>query len=130
VRLKQPRGRSEKYLAALRSLPCVCCGATPSEAAHIRLKSQQWERITGIRTGAGGSEKPNDFWALPLCALHHRTGPTAEHRVGTVAFWRESGLDPHHIAHALNVAFPNHDAMVSVVAGVIHFNDFKTEKQP
>lgn len=119
LRKRQPRERSKAYLAALHCLPCVVCGSRQFvEAAHIRLRSAKWDEITGVRTGAGGAEKPSDRWCLPLCVEHHRTGPQAEHVIGTEAFWALHKLDPHAIADALHSAFPNYQAMAAVMLQV------------
>jgi hypothetical protein len=106
TRARKPRNRDKAYLAALHELACIKCGSRQCvEAAHVRLSSADWEARTGFRTGAGGSEKPSDVWALPLCASCHRTGPRAEHVVGTVAFYRQWGVDPHCIAYSFYDAF-------------------------
>ena len=67
-------------------------------------------------TGAGGGEKPDDRWALPLCAHDHREGDQAEHVIGTLAFWRLHKLDPHAIAAALYEAYPDERRMALVIA--------------
>ena len=114
--MKQPRMEDAAHLAALRRLPCVCCGETRGiEAAHIRLTSTEWAQRVGIRTGAGGGEKPADCWALPMCADHHRIGPEAEHKIGTKEFWRRRQRDPHAIAWALYEASPDRERMTSIV---------------
>lgn len=125
--LKAPRDRDKAYLAALHRVPCLICGAHGVEAAHVRLTSIEWAQRTGIRTGAGGAEKPSDMWCLPLCVKHHRVGPDAEHSMGTVAFWRKHQLDPHAIAHALYSASPNIEAMASIIARVQYFGAYRVE---
>lgn len=105
---REPRQHDERFLRALRRLPCLVCGVSGrTEAAHVRMTSAEWAEKTGVRTGAGGGEKPHDRWALPLCALHHREGPEAEHVIGTLAFHRLHNFDPHWIAHELWTAFQN-----------------------
>lgn len=71
--------RDEKYLAFIRTLPCVVCTKlaitqqhAPTEAAH---------------TGPHGmAQKAADDQALPLCARHHRLGNASLHRLGKL-FW-------------------------------------------
>jgi hypothetical protein len=63
--------RSWRYLAWIRSLPCVVCGA-PSEAAH-----------TG---NAGMSIKASDFSAVPICPDHHTAAADSYHKLGKHAF--------------------------------------------
>lgn len=72
--------RSSKYLAWIRSLPCVICRVTRNiEAAH---------------TGPHGmSQKSPDISAIPLCAYHHRTGPTSYHQLGSRKFQQVHKLD-------------------------------------
>jgi len=107
-----PKGRAPerhpRYLAALRRLPCLICAARPTEAAHIRLRTGPAD-ADGMQTGAGGAEKPDDRHAVPLCAHHHRTGPQAEHVIGTRAFWQLHDIDPHKAADALWTAFNGPD---------------------
>lgn len=83
---RQPRIRNPKYLAWLRLQPCACCGAAaPCEAAHIRSASpRDGKRAVGMQ------EKPDDRWALPLKAAHHRR----QHSMNELRFWREAGKDP------------------------------------
>lgn len=83
--LKAKRGRprrtsrwqSEAHLDYIRDQPCCICGAPPiSEAAHVRIGS-----------GAGMSQKPSDWRAVPMDrACHGR-----QHSVGERTFW--AGLD-------------------------------------
>lgn len=66
--------RDRKYLDSLRGEPCLLCGATPSDPAHIRYGS-----------GAGVGMKPADWYAVPLCHAHH----SEQHRIGEVTFWHK-----------------------------------------
>jgi hypothetical protein len=69
--------RDPKYLAWLRTLPCVVCGLGPCEAAHQRL------------LGGGTSSKPDDRYALPYCfACHHGV----EHNLngGILTLWNQN----------------------------------------
>ena len=70
----------EAYLAFIRKLPCIVCGAVRYvEAAHV-----------GAR---GLGQKCSDREALPMCPAHHRTGPDAYHVLGGKSFWKVWGLD-------------------------------------
>jgi hypothetical protein len=51
--------RSEAYLAAVRSLPCVCCG--------VNLRTQP-AHSNQLRFGKGRSIKASDATAIALCA--------------------------------------------------------------
>lgn len=49
--------------------------------------------LTGMGT------KPDDKYAVPLCAFHHRTGGKAsQHSMAEDKFWNLWGLDPFKIA--------------------------------
>lgn len=79
------------YLANLRKCPCVICGITPSEAAHLRMSSAEYFKSNGRR----------DRWALSLCAVDHRLGPKAQHTMGEQKFWDMHGIDPLPLADAM-----------------------------
>jgi Protein of unknown function (DUF968) len=81
--------RNLKYLAWIRTQPCVVCGKTGGiEAAH---------------TGPHGmAQKSSDTSAIPLCARHHRTGRDSYHKLGPRAFERQHGLDLRAIVARLN----------------------------
>jgi hypothetical protein len=60
--------RDRRYLAWIRTLPCVVCGST--------------RRIEASHTGPHGlGQKSPDSSAIPLCYRHHRTGPDSYHRL-------------------------------------------------
>jgi Protein of unknown function (DUF968) len=81
TKLRTPRPvRYSRYLAWIRTLPCVVCGVTRGiEASH---------------TGPHGlGQKSPDSSAIPLCAKHHRTGADSYHRLGPRKFSEEHKLD-------------------------------------
>ena len=61
--------RNPRYLAWIRTLPCLICGARRSiEASH---------------TGPHGlGQKSPDSSAIPLCTKHNRTGKDSYHKLG------------------------------------------------
>jgi hypothetical protein len=81
--------RNLKYLAWIRTLPCLICGRTGGvEAAH---------------TGPHGmAQKSPDTSAVPLCVRHHRTGRDSYHKLGARAFERRHGLDLRTVVERLN----------------------------
>jgi hypothetical protein len=81
--------RNRKYLAWIRTLPCLVCRRTSGvEAAH---------------TGPHGmAQKSPDTSAVPLCARHHRTGRDSYHKLGARAFERRHGLNIPAIVARLN----------------------------
>ena len=82
--------RNSRYLAWIRTQPCVVCGATRGiEAAH---------------TGPHGlGQKSPDSSAIPLCHKHHRTGKDSYHRLGPRRFSEVHNLDIPDIVRRLSV---------------------------
>ena len=52
--------RSNAYLIYIRQQPCIICQHSETDAHHVRIQSN-----------AGTGTKPSDFYAVPLCRLHH-----------------------------------------------------------
>src|SRR5260370_36636870 len=84
-----PPTRNPRYLAWIRTLPCLVCGRTTGiEAAH---------------TGPHGiAQKSSDRSAVPLCRPHYRTGRDSYHKLGPRAFERHHRLDLHEVVSHLN----------------------------
>ena len=82
--------RNPKYLAWIRTHPCVVCGASRGiEASH---------------TGPHGlGQKSPDSSAIPLCAKHHCTGNDSYHKLGPRKFSLVHGLDIPEIVRKLNL---------------------------
>lgn len=82
--------RNPKYLAWIRTQPCLVCGSTRwIEAAH---------------TGPHGlGQKSPDTSAVPLCSTHHRTGNDSYHRLGPRRFGEVHNLDLVAIVRRLNL---------------------------
>jgi hypothetical protein len=99
--LRQPRMHDDEFLARVRQLPCLfpLCNRVPVEAAHLRRGA-----IFDLGITESGSAKPHDALVVPLCALHHRLGEGAEHRIGSKSFWEAAHLDPTHTALRLYIA--------------------------
>ncbi|WP_336163560.1 DUF968 domain-containing protein [Acinetobacter ursingii] len=53
--------RDHKRLAAIRKLPCIRCGSSPSQAAHSNSSKH----------GKGRGIKSSDTFTIPLCAICH-----------------------------------------------------------
>ena len=81
--------RNSRYLAWIRTLPCVVCGSRKGiEAAH---------------TGPHGlGQKSPDSSAIPLCYKHHRTANDSYHRLGARRFAEAHNLDLPAIVRRLN----------------------------
>ena len=73
-RSRFPKRRCPEYLAYIRTLPCVICGASGVDPAHVRSR------------GAGGDDVGN---TVPLCRECH----DSQHTVGRVSFERKHRVD-------------------------------------
>ena len=81
--------RNPKYLAWIRTHPCVVCGASRGiEASH--------------KGPHGLGQKSPDSSAIPLCAKHHRTGNNRYHKLGPREFSQVHGLDISEIVRRLS----------------------------
>ena len=95
---RRPRYKDPKYLEWVREQDCVVCGekTQTEEAAHIRMEDADVGKpMTGMGT------KPDDFYVLPLCNLHHQQ----QHAVAEWAFWSRKKIDPVKTALALYVEY-------------------------
>lgn len=108
VTSRQPRDRDEAYLAAVRALPCLKCGATPcGEAAHVRMSSGAHGKKSGM------SMKPDDCWSLPLCHRCHMQ----QHTGGEEKFWHDMGINAVLLCVKLSAASPDQDKMTAICIG-------------
>src|ERR1700680_506133 len=82
--------RNSRYLAWIRTQPCLVCGSTRwIEAAH---------------TGPHGlGQKSPDASAIPLCPRHHRTGKDSYHKLGPRKFADVHNLDLADTVRRLNL---------------------------
>jgi DNA recombination protein Rad52 len=81
------RLRDESHLRAVRALPCLVCGRTPSHAHHLKFAQ-----------AAGVALKVSDEFVVPLCSVHH----DGLHRAGSEQdWWSRQGLSPLPLAHKL-----------------------------
>ena len=79
--------RSKTYLRHIASLPCVACGASPSECHHL-LRTR--EKAMGRKSG--------DNWCISLCQNCH----TGLHLDGNERRWLgERGIDGPELAGIL-----------------------------
>lgn len=90
------RWRSQAHCNFVRSHACsVCHSTTAIEVAHVRMGS-----------GAGMSQKPDDWRTVSLCKECHAT----QHRVGEPLFWdtvrRNGGVDVTDLIEAFCKASP------------------------
>lgn len=105
---KRPRVKDEAHLKWIRALRCCVCGAPGPDPAHIRSASG----LYGKRE-TGGSERPSDKWAVPLCRAHH----DEQHDAGNeLKWWASKGIDPFGLALALHHATGDDD----IAEGILH----------
>lgn len=104
---RRPRVENKNHLSFIRSLPCVCCGVYRGvEAAHVRLG----DPLYGKRD-AGGQEKPDDKWTLPLCSKHH----DEQHSMNEAEFWKALAIDPLRLALALFDSTGDEERAVQII---------------
>jgi hypothetical protein len=73
------RWRSQAHCNFVRSHACSFCGSTAAiEVAHVRVGS-----------GAGFSQKPDDFRTVSLCRECHRE----QHTIGERSFWGHKDVE-------------------------------------
>ena len=106
---KTQRKHDEGHLKAIRTLPCVVCGSSPCDAAHVRMSSA----AHGKRPSGMGS-KPDDSWTVPLCHEHHME----QHRIGELTFWFEVGISPFRLASLLYQVSPDIAAMRRIIGTI------------
>lgn len=90
---KPVRVRSPRHLAWIRTQRCLVpsCRLGPIEAHHERRG-----------TGGGGSMRPGDDWAVPLCLPHHHQG----HTIGWRTFEARYQVGVRRVAEAMALASP------------------------
>ncbi len=102
---RQPRVKDEEYLRFIRRLSCMICLHETVEAAHIRYADAE----RGKRDPGMGA-KPDDKWALPLCAEHHRLGRDAQHMRNERKWWKYwLGRDPLDLCELLYDCYPDEE---------------------
>ena len=70
--------KSKPYLDYIRKQSCIICQQSETDAHHVRIKNN-----------AGTGIKPSDFYAVPLCRLHH----LESHHYGRNTFFERHGVD-------------------------------------
>ena len=101
--------RSPDYLDMVRQLPCLYCGVSPCEAAHVRFASGAFGKASGM------GKKPDDRWALSLCADCYRLAKHAQHNHGEERFWEAIGINPLLVCQSLWAQRHDFVAMQAVV---------------
>jgi len=84
------RYNDAKYLAYIRSQPCIVCGFDGGCHPHHIL--------------SGSGKRNNDYFTVPLCSYHH-TGDEGIHTVGAKTFAQKTGVEFYSAAAALLVGY-------------------------
>ena len=92
--------RDEKYLAWIRTLPCLVPGCNVEAQAHHQNK----------RKHGGKGTTASDYRAAPLCIFHHRLGGYSgkmgsyhgEGKISGWGFWKYYAVDVEATIHNLN----------------------------
>ena len=101
------RIKDEAHLAFVRKLPSAVSGRYGCEACHIRSPSAiHHKKATGI------SQKPSDFWTLPLTPEEHRD----QHSGAEMEWWSRHGIDPFDLASKLYEVTGDIEAGTAVLA--------------
>lgn len=104
---KQPRKKSDDHLRFIRGLPCLVTGTRPVEAAHVRYGDPLYHKRP-----AGGGERPDDKWAVPLSPAEHRK----QHDMHEQDYWRQVGIDPLAVALQLWAHSGNDETGEKIIA--------------
>lgn len=90
---RKKTGKDKAYLEWLHTLPC---------SVSLCAERGVYQQIEAAHVGARGfGQKCPDSEAIPLCAWHHRIGPTSHHRLGKT-FWVYHGMDKEALIAELN----------------------------
>lgn len=105
----EQKGGDQAFLANVRTLPCLKCGNDPSEAAHVRFASAAFGKASAL------GRKPDDRFAVPLCAGCHRLDRDAQHNRSERLFWDALGINPLIVAERLYAQRHDLVAMENVI---------------
>jgi hypothetical protein len=83
---RRPRRENPKHLRFVSERPCIICGYTPCDAAHIKMADA---RVLKPQESGIGC-KADDRFTLPLCRRHH----DQQHAMPERRFWQRYHLDP------------------------------------
>lgn len=105
---KKKQGDDPKYMAYIRTLPCVVCWKAYFESGFQPVtfaaedRGRQTTRTEVAHVGVRGiGQKAFDRFTLPMCSSHHRTGKFAHHVMGR-NFFTYHGLDRDALVNELN----------------------------
>lgn len=91
-RAKVPARDAKGFKSFIHDLPCVICGASDIEAAHISYDDLRYGKV-----GRAGYRKEDDRWLIPLAKPYH----DEQHSMNEREFWRMHEIDPVRVSAAL-----------------------------
>jgi hypothetical protein len=83
---RRPRRENSNHLCFISERPCVICGYTPCDAAHIKMADA---RVLKPQESGIGC-KADDRFTLPLCRRHH----DQQHSMPERRFYQRYHIDP------------------------------------
>lgn len=110
-RPKGGRVEDPAHLAFIRTLPCLVSGRTDRvEAAHLRYGDPAYRKPKTPM-----ARKPDDRWAVPLCAYLHRESPEAQHQSNERVWWEGHGFEVLQVAIYLHSISGDRDAALRII---------------
>ena len=82
---RRPRRENKKHLKWIAERPCVICGDSPCDAAHIKYADARVGKPLSSNIGM----KADDRFTLPLCRYHHEE----QHGRGERKWWQSKHID-------------------------------------
>jgi hypothetical protein len=83
---RRPRRENAKHRYWIATLPCVICGHTETQCAHIKYADARILKPLSSNIGM----RADDRFCVPLCERHHRL----QHSRGERGWWRRAPIDP------------------------------------
>ena len=89
---KPQRENDKKYLAYIRTLPCLIGGCTGKAVPHHE---------SGLSDDPSMAMKCSDYLAVPMCLYHH----DKRHTIGFKTFWKIYRIDPRVVVDRLRIGY-------------------------
>ncbi len=106
LRQRQPREEDEKHRRFIASLPCLICGSSEVQCAHIKFAD------LSVGKPFTGLTKSDDKFTVPLCCDHH----SEQHAWGDErGWWMKYEIDPIKLALALYIESGNHERACAIL---------------
>lgn len=102
-----------EYRRWIEGLPCAVCAlkyfvapVTTRELVGflVEVEAERLSECAHVGPVRGMRQKCSDHETIPLCSLHHRTGPDAQHQLQK-GFWAHHNLNREELIKSLNAQF-------------------------